>query len=179
LCHNWGFYFAADAKEVGSVDFRTIIEEFKKYRDFKRAKEMNETQLKTKESIHHTQATAHRGLNQLLLSRFLLLELLLEEVERNEKQIALLNQRRLWILLQVQPIQVFGADLFLDLAQRLRPAHQSDLEDRVRTKCQALSSKLNPSNRQSLYCVLDEAQITADPCHRVFLSSDEVSRRPC
>ena len=155
-----------------------IIDEFKKYRDFERAKGMNETKLKTRESICHTQATAARGLNQLLLSRFLLLELLVEEVERNRRRLSSLQNRRLWVLLQAQPRQIFGADLFLELAQLLRPADQSDLVTRIHNKCQALSSQLNSSNRRSFYCILDEAQITADPRHMDFFSEDGLSRRP-
>src|SRR5260221_3019736 len=139
---------------------------------------MNETKLKTRESIRHTQATAGRGLNQLLLSRFLLLELLVEEVERNGRQVSSLQNRRLWVLLQAQPRQIFGADLFLELAQLLRLADQFDLEGRIRNKCQALSSRLNPSNQQSFYCVLDEAQITADPRHMDFFSEDGSSQHP-
>jgi len=176
LCHRWGFYFAADTKEIGSEDFRTIIDEFKKYQDFERAKWMNETQLKTRESILHTQATAGRGLNQLLLSRFLLLELLVEEVQQNRRQVSSLAYRRLWVLLQARPRQIFGADLFLELARLLRPADQFDLETRIRLKCQALSSQLNLSN--GFYCVLDEAQITASPHHRHIFSEDGSSRRP-
>lgn len=140
---------------------------------------MNESKLKTSESIHHTQATAHRGLSQLLLSRFLLLELLVEEFQRiRSRQTSSLQNRRLWVLLQAQPRRIFGADLFLELAQLLRPADEFDLKDRIGNKCRELSLRLNFSNHQSFYCVLDEAQYTADPLHKDFFSEDESSRRP-
>ena len=167
LCHCWGFYFAADTKEVGSEDFRTIIDEFKNYRDFERAKGMNESKLQTSESIRHTQATVSHGLSQLLLSRFLLLELLVEEVQQNQsRQVSSLQNRRLWVLLQARPLQIFGFDPFLELAQLLRPADQFDLEARIRNKCRALSFRLN--SKRPFYCVLDEAQITADPIKTSF-----------
>ncbi len=51
---------------------------------------MNENKLKTPESIRHTSATAGRGLSQLLLSRFLLLELLVEEVQKKLKSFSVL-----------------------------------------------------------------------------------------
>ena len=152
-----------------------ITKEFQNYRDFERAKGMNETKLKTPESIRHVQATASRSLNQLLLSRFLLLELLVEEIKRNGRKVSSLQNRRLWVLLQSQPTQIFGDDLFLELSRLLRPADQLDLERRIRNTCQALSSRINPSNRRSFYCVLDEAQITADPQSKDFFSED---RRP-
>jgi hypothetical protein len=89
LCHRWGFYFVADENEVGSEDFRAVIGDFKNYRDHERATEMNKGNLETPESIRHVQETASRGLSQLLLSRFLLLELLLEEFEQAKRTLSL------------------------------------------------------------------------------------------
>ena len=91
---------------------------------------------------------------------------------------SLLQNRRLWVLLQVQPRQIFGADPFLELAQLLRLADQSDLEARICNKCRELSFRLNFSNRQSFYCILDKAQITADPRHKDFFLEDGLSWRP-
>jgi hypothetical protein len=183
LCHHWGFYFVADEKEIGSEDFRRIIGDFKNYRDYERAKKINESNLQThwQESIRHAQETASHGLSQLLLSRFLLLGLLVEEAQRARQQLSWLQYRRLWVLLQVQPRQIFGdvtGDLFLDLARLLRPANQSNLDARIRNKCQELSSQLSFSNKQSFYCILDEAQITTDPRYMDFFSEDGSSRRP-
>jgi len=162
------------------VDFSTIIGDLKDYRDFNRATAMNESKLETPGSIHHVQETVSRGLSQLLLSRFLLLGLLVEEVQRKRKPVSSLPYRRLWVLLQVQPGQIFGAgigDPFLELAQLLRPANVSDLQARIRKKCQALFSQLN-LDHQLFHCVLDEAQIIADTRYRASFSGDGLSRRP-
>ncbi len=93
------------------MDFSMIIGDLKDYRDFNRAEAMNESKLETPGSIHHVQETASRGLSQLLLSRFLLLGLLVEEVQRKRKPVSSLPYRRLWVLLQVQPGQIFGAGI--------------------------------------------------------------------
>ena len=162
------------------MDFSTIMGDLKDYRDFNRAKAMNESKLETPGSIHHVQETASRGLSQLLLSRFLLLGLLVEEVQRIRKHVSSLPYRRLWVLLQVQPIRIFGTgvvDPFLELAQLLRPANVSDLQARIRKKCQVLFSQFNLAP-QLFHCVLDEAQFTANTRCKDFFSEDGLSRRP-
>jgi len=86
LCQRWGFYFAADEREIGSEDFRRIVCDLTTYRDY-------ESGSMTLESIDHTRETASRALSQVLLSHFLLLGLLVEEVQaqctRRTKSIAL------------------------------------------------------------------------------------------
>jgi len=177
LCQHWGFYFAADERETGSEDFRRIVCDLMTYQDYEHAKTMNKSDSKTQESIDHTQETASRALSQVLLSRFLLLGLLAEEVQALEEQERLpwLQYRQLWVLLQVQPMEIFGWDLFLGLAQHLRPAGHSDLQTRTRNKFKQLSSQLKEG---SFYCVLDEAQVTTDIRYRDFFSENGLSTRP-
>ena len=177
LCQRWGFYFIADERETGSEDFRRIVCEFTTYQDYERAKAMNKSDSKTQESIDHTQETAARALSQVLLSHFLLLGLLVDEVQalEEQKQLPWLQYRRLWVLIQVQSVEIFGWDLFLDLARRLRPASHSDLQTRIRNKFEELSSQLKEG---SFYCVLDEAQVTTDKHYRDFFSENGSSSRP-
>ena len=139
LCQRWGFYFAADEREIGSEDFRRIVCDLTTYRDY-------ESGSMTLESIDHTRETASRALSQVLLSHFLLLGLLVEEVQaqslEEQNRLPWLQYRRLWVLLQVQPVEIFGRDLFLELALRLRPANRSDLHTRTRNKFKELPSQL-------------------------------------
>ena len=78
---------------------------------------MNKSDSKTQESIDHTQETASRALSQVLLSRFLLLGLLVEEVQavEEEQRLPWLEYRRLWVLLQAQPKVIFGRTFFFNL----------------------------------------------------------------
>ncbi len=177
LCQRWGFYVAADEREVGSEDFRRIVCDLTTYRDYERAKTMNKGDSVTQESIDHTRETASRALSQVLLSRFLLLGLLVEEVQalEEQEQLSWLQYRRLWVLLQVQPIEIFGRDLFLELALFLRPANRSDLHTRTRNKFKELPSQLKTG---SFYCVLDEAQVITDIRYRDFFSENVSSTCP-
>jgi len=174
LCQRWGFYIAADEREVGSEDFRRIVCNLTTYRSYERAKTMNKSDSKTQESIDHTQETASLA---VLLSRFLLLGLLVEEVHAIEHQQRLpwWQYRRLWVLLQVQPMEIFGQDLFLNLALRLRPASLSELITRTRDKFKDIRPQLEDG---PFYCVLDESQLTTDIRYRDFFSENTMFTRP-
>jgi hypothetical protein len=99
--------------------------------------------LKAKAAIEHIRETAERRLAQLLLARFLLLDLLVQEAENLPGGLQDKEHRRLWVLLQVQPNGVFGThfevDIFADLAQLLRYTSTHDLQDRIRTRYRQLS----------------------------------------
>ncbi len=118
LCQCWGFYFAADEREVGSEDFCRIVCDLTTYQDCECTKAMNNSDSKTQESVDHTQETASHALSQVLLSCFLLLGLLVEEVQALEEQERLpwLQYCQLWVLLQVQPMQIFSWGNLLNLS---------------------------------------------------------------
>jgi hypothetical protein len=112
---------------------------------------------------HMTETVRHR-LIQLLLARFLLLRLLVEEA-RNLQGGLQQEHRRLWVLLQVQP-NLFRMDLegsvFEVLAQLLRPTSITYMLDSLRHCRLTLSVWLQPNDTRThtFFCVLDEAQIT-------------------
>jgi hypothetical protein len=183
LCRQWGFYFTAekDSSAIGSCDFSMILNGFNELQDYKRARMMNEGNKKTPESVEHVRETARRGLCQLLLARFLLLRLLVQEVRTVKDQLSWAKYRRLWVLLQAQPEQVFGSDIdidfdvFADLALLLQRARRDDLEARIRATYRDLWSLLG---RGFLFCVLDEAQVTTNVNYRNFFSADNASPYP-
>jgi hypothetical protein len=174
LCRRWGFYFVArpDSVGTGSGDLHRIVDDFDSYQDHERATLMTKGfSVPPSAYGQHIQETARRGLGQLLLARFLLLSLLVEEVKLISQPLPWAQYRRLWVLLQAQPNVIFGADfqvdVFTDFALLLRPASRFNLEDRIRVKYQELSFLLtvvnNPATRKDqkppFFCVLDEAQI--------------------
>jgi hypothetical protein len=183
LCRRWGFYFTAekDSSATGSCDFSMILNGFNEHQDYKRARMMNEGNKRTSESVEHVRETARRGLCQLLLARFLLLHLLAEEVKAVKSPLSWATYRRLWVLLQAQPEQVFGADIYIDfdvfadLALLLRRAGRDDLEKRIRATYRDLQSLLGTT---FFFCVLDEAQVTTNINYRDFFSEDNASPRP-
>jgi hypothetical protein len=140
-------------------------------------------------SVEHIRETARRGLSQLLLARFLLLNVLVEEVRQVPQPLPWAQYRRLWVLLQAQPSVVFGTnfteDVFVEFAQLLRPASQFDLENRIHEKYQELSILLtnvrnpdtNTKQKPPFFCVLDEAQITTSLRHGDFVAGDNSSER--
>ena len=84
---------------------------------------------------------AEKRLAQLLLARFLLLNLLVEEAKRLPGGLQEKEHRRLWVLLQAYP-QIFGTtniDIFTDLTRLLQGTSTTDLTRRIREKCVALS----------------------------------------
>ena len=78
------------------------------------------------------QAVAERCFAQLLLARFLLLNLLIEDARKAPGGLHEKNHRRLWVLLQAQPTRVFDStkDIFTSLAGvslHYRVKHSIDL----------------------------------------------------
>jgi hypothetical protein len=159
-------------------------------RDYQRAKKKKEADPKTKAAIKHIRETAERCLAQLLLARFLLLNLLVQEARKLPGGLQEKEHRRLWVLLQAQPNQIFGADFKEDIvtefARLLRHASIYDLKDRIRDQFLELSFLLtkveNPATGQDqrppFFCVLDEAQVAATLRHGEFMSDDELTKRP-
>jgi hypothetical protein len=191
LCRRWGFYFVAkpDSAGTGSRDLWQIISEFDNLQDYTRARIKQEENPKTTAAIKHMQETAKRGFAQLLLARFLLLNLLVREAKNVRGGLKEKVHRRLWVLLQAQPVSVFGKDfdfdVFTEFARLLRPADLSELHDRIRAQYRKLSFLLtkvyNPATGQfeapPLFLVADEAQITTTLRYGQFFSEDNSSKR--
>jgi len=143
----------------------------------------------TTRAITHMRETARRRLAQLLLARFLLLGLLVQEAGEGLQQ---KEHRRLWVLLQVQPRIVgrhFEGDVFTDLTALLQGAETHELERRIRRKRAELYHMLQPVRNPAtstndippFFCVLDEVQATvASPSGRLgeFMSDANKTARP-
>ena len=146
-------------------------------------------------AIEHIRQVARVRLAQLLLARFLLLELLVQETRNLQGGLRQKEHRRLWVLLQVQP-SLFGSnfevDAFTDLTQVLRGAEMEVLETRIRrTRLELLQTHnlletvRNPATVRHppppFFCILDEVQATvASPsgCMGEVMSEDNVTHRP-
>jgi hypothetical protein len=149
--------------------------------DYKRAKKAYP---KTNAAIDHIREVAERRLAQLLLARFLLLDIFVQEAQKIPGGLQEKVHRRLWVLLQAQPNGIFGADykgdIFTELAQLLRYAPTSILKDRIATQYQKLSFLLTKvcntftgkDDRPPFFCVLDEAQVIATLRRGEFVSED-------
>ena len=133
--------------------------------------------------------TAEHRFAQLLLARFLLLNLLNEEADGLSPPLSMAYRRRLWVLLQVQPTVVFGKDfhhdVFTELSQLLRETATPDLKSRIRSMYQQLSCLLdsvrNPATNGKevppFFCVVDEAQTAVTLRMGEFMSDDGITPR--
>ena len=144
-------------------------------------------------AIDHIREVAERDFTRLLLARFLLLSLLVEEAQRLPKGLHQEHHRRLWVFLQVQPT-IFGQDpkqdIFRDLTKELHGASIDDMRAWIQDERQKLGNLIlepvhNPNTSRneipSFFCVLDEAQVTVsqDSKHsHGFISSDNQTSRP-
>ena len=142
--------------------------------------------------VKHIREVARGRLAQLLLARFLLLGLLIQEARKLERGLQQKEHRRLWVLLQVQP-KLFGIDftedVFTDLTRLLRGVETSELSLRICTKRRELQpyleAVLDPATGEvaspPFFCVLDEVQATIDPLSgRLgdFISESSKTKRP-
>ncbi|PVF94282.1 hypothetical protein CPB86DRAFT_740793 [Serendipita vermifera] len=168
LCSRWGFYFVGmkNAAGIGSNDLATFVDEFKEAKGHEDTDEARKLDI----ILDRMQNMAQHRFLQLLLSRFLILNLLIEEA----KSFGGLQHyhRRLWVFLQVQPLNfdlTSSEDLFLTTARELQFTSIGDLKNRIReqyTRLRAdlddLPGPLTSLNRKSpVYCILDEVQITS------------------
>jgi hypothetical protein len=183
LCRHWGFYFAAlrDAAGIGSGDFRTAMQQLDDSLDYGLAK-----RTKDEDAMQHMEQKAHHRLMQLLLARFILLKLLIQEARKLPRGLHVKNHRRAWVLLQVQPLKVFGEDIFHLLTTLLRCESIVDLETDIQAHYKdlenILESSINPATgkleKTPIYCVVDESQLLISARKGEFISDDSVTERP-
>ncbi|PVF91079.1 hypothetical protein CPB86DRAFT_421879 [Serendipita vermifera] len=193
LCHHWGFYFvgAKGVDGIGSEDLSKFFTELNIAEDYDHANEARKKDRGNDAAFKHMQNVVHRRLSQLLLARFLLLNLLMEEA-RNTGGLKLEQHRRLWVLLQVQP-ERFGPmlklkeDIFLTVARELRYTSKENLQDRIfqqyvrfRTLDIADTPNIDQDGRFTpIFCILDEVQVTSDLRLGEFISTGpEKKARP-
>ena len=146
---------------------------------------MNAKGEKEDAALKHIQEVTERRLAQLILARFLLLKLLVQEARELTSGLQQREHRRLWVLLQVQP-QIFhrtrDGDIFTDLTQLLRYTSTDDLKRRIKTLYNELSDLREKVYDHTtgtytiplFFCVLDEVQVTTSQRVGEFRSSDKV-----
>lgn len=145
----------------------------------------------TDAAIVHIREVTRQRFAQLLLARFLLLNLFVEEAQRLSKGLQEKEHRRLWVLLQAQP-KIFGQgyerDIFMTLTNHLQGARTVDLRERIRSEFNKLHTLRIPiynlaskeDEGPPFFCVLDEAQTTVSgPSGRTgeFMSNDNKTPR--
>jgi hypothetical protein len=165
LCHHWGFYFVTepDGSGIGSCDFLEAMLLDMSF-DYNRAKSQK---MKNKAAMDHMKQKANHCLLQLLLARFILLKLFIQEARRIPGGLEVKNHRRAWVLLQVQPPNVFGEDIFESLTQLLRYHWSDDLKAEIKAHYHELKDILdrfiNPATGEletsPFYCVIDDIQV--------------------
>jgi hypothetical protein len=163
LCRHWGFYFAAarDAAGIGSNDFWTTMQQVDGSFDDGLAERTEDS-----DTMQHMKNKAHHHLMQLLLARFILLKLLIQEARRLPGGLHVKNHRRVWVLLQVQPSKVFGEDIFQSLTTLLERQSIDDLETEIQAHYKDLENILEPSvnpatgklEKTPIYCIVDQSQ---------------------
>lgn len=177
---------------IGSSDLWKVMRELDDARDYQKAKNiksMNKTGKEVESAIQHMREVAERRLTQLLLARFLLLNLLVDTARQLPGGLQEKEHRRLWVLLQAYP-RIFGgnfqSDIFADLTRLLRETTTLDLKVRIQAQHQKLlglmQEVLNPVTQQyqtpPFFCVLDEVQITVTERLGELRSSDKSTKRP-
>lgn len=195
LCRRWGFYFVArpDPSGIGSQDMWQFLNALDGANHPYEEANAKEDGLDSEAAFAHMEKTLERRLAQLLLARFLLLNLLVQEATSMPGGLRDKEHRRLWVLLQAQP-HIFSPnnnrnnDVFTSLAMELRFASIEYLNDRIGKEYEAfrpfMTQVLNPfageDETPPLFLVLDNAQIIAGlPRRGEFRSSDhQVTDRP-
>ena len=172
---------------IGSGDLWGVMDELAG--TVERAKQMKEDKPET--AIAHIKEVVKRRLAQLLLARFLILTLLVQEAEKLPGGLRQKEHRRLWVLLQVQP-RIFNQeseeDIFTGLTRVLQHASTNDLRHRIRSQFKKLYPLLpkvrNPAIDQyatpPFFCVLDDVQVTASSSFghlAEFMSNDNKTSR--
>jgi len=198
LCSRWGFYFVAkpDFTGIGSGDFEQVVDTLHEASDYGTAKgrlyqpEATQTAVQPKANpaaVQHIRDMTGRRLHQLLLARFLLLDLLVQEAEKLPQRLDQKVHRRLWVLLQAQPTMLNKQDIFTKLTLLLKYISTSDLKEQIDQYRQRFFDSL-PTVRHPVtaecvtppaLCVLDEVQVTVtDPFARMgdFLSDTNAPR---
>jgi hypothetical protein len=161
---------------IGSDDFGELLGGLDNSRDYKQAKGFGND---IEAAVNHMEQTVEHRVLQFLLARFCLLKLLVDEA-KNGGGLHPANHRLLWVLLQAIPIEMFGADVFRDLAKELRTASTEDLRQQIRDKCEELNPILESVNgrRRPFYCFVDEIQMTTKSRLCEFWSDDKQTKRP-
>jgi hypothetical protein len=181
LCRNWGFYFTAirDSTPIGSDDFRLAMEGLDKSLGYKKATML----MNDPRAMDDIKQKTHRRLMELLLARFILLKLFIQEARRLPDGLDVKNHRRAWVLLQVQPCQLFGEDIFHSLTTLLRRESLEDLELDIQAHYKALEDILErPATRTlgrvPIYCVVDESQDLGSSRKGRIVGEDLETKRP-
>jgi hypothetical protein len=171
---------------IGSGDVWHIMQRLIDANDYQAAKYQkgSDDETETTAAFNHIQEVVARRFCQLLLGRFLLLNLLFQEARRLPNGLQE-EHRRLWVLLQAQP-QIFGGgvnDIFRTITTLLRDADVQTLSLIISEQFEELSflrQSVPTSEPQAspFFCVLDEAQITTAQGLGDFISKDNSTRRP-
>jgi hypothetical protein len=185
LCQSWGFYFVGTqgSDGIGSKDLQRAIEALSEDIDHER------DQLTTDNfprKAYITPLLLSGGVKwrllQLLLARFCVMNLLIEEAQKVAKESDSKKYRRLWTLLQVQPTLLYPherGDIFMKTAEILKVVPSEDLKTGIRGQfsrfCELL--KASPNFHSSfgivpLFCVLDDVQAITNMCPHDFLSEN-------
>jgi hypothetical protein len=170
LCQRWGFYFVGQTETsgIGSRDLSTFISELDTAKGYQQANEARKENPENHQAFGHMQNAVTRRILQLLLARFLILNLLIEEAKKSGG-VRQKEHRRLWVLLQVLPNQFsddLQEDLFLTVARVLRHATVEDLRGRIFRLYQTLRQYIeevaipgtNSTRIPPFYVIIDEIQ---------------------
>jgi hypothetical protein len=169
LCHMWGFYFVGsnDADGIGSSDLDTFVKELDDAAGYSEAYVASKSDKDKQAGFDHIQSLTRRRFLQLLLARFLLLNLLIKEAKESGG-LRPKEHRRLWVYLQVLPRnfdKTLDGDLFLVVARELQFTSSDDLKDRISEQYKQLRGDLDDVvlrngtiMKRPVYCIVDEAQ---------------------
>jgi hypothetical protein len=168
---------------IGSQDLWNLMRGLDDSLDYKSAKSVKGYD--DAAALHMHQKAQHRVL-QFLLARFLLLQFLVGEANKCGG-VRPANHRLLWVLLQAQPIEMLGRDVFAELAEALRKLSTEDLKKWIKKSYSELRDIIfedvhDPSTgqfrRRPLYCFVDEVQVTTTDRVGEFWGDDKKTRRP-
>jgi hypothetical protein len=161
------------------------LDDAKGYAKAKTTMKADQGSVATETAAKHIKEVVQRRLAQLLLARLLLLDLLVQEAQK--EGFKLKEHRRLWVLLQVKPsifereyqkgVFEYQEDVFMRLTRLLRCVAIMELKKRISQGFENLRRHL----KENFFCVLDEVQATVSPQFGrldEFLAGDNKTRRP-
>ena len=188
LCQHWGFYFASrrDSSFLGSIDLQNAIESTIPHDTKFHAILPSSTSPEYHTLLESNNRLAGRAFKRVFLARVLIFHLFVEAVKSSDNGFTkdhLIDYRRKWLLLQIQPRSFHEIDPFDDLTRKLSEYSDANLDEltkavlrHVRNTLKSCVTSTSSSGCIPLYSIIDEAQFAATQHPKAFHSDDAESR---
>ncbi|KAF9012838.1 hypothetical protein BDZ89DRAFT_995593 [Hymenopellis radicata] len=182
LCKHWGLFFTCekDGTNLGTDELRRFSEVFPAgFRSASSFSITSDPRFAPPSQIEYIHATAHRMASEILFTRLLLLKVFLELLPTGTPS---LLHRRLWLCFQLQP-SLLHADVknsITGLKIHIRNAGAENwfIDNAIRDTLEEIFRIWTPSDQESLFIAIDEANCCTDPTPLLRESEDDSTGIP-